>query len=244
MALEDEIGAVMKVAIITSVAQASGRILAEALKFNGVEAELFDLKKRDVYDLTGFDSVFSYGTSTDTKHKHRFNPSAAVKNCVSKPRTFDLLKKAGCMTLPYVTNRRDVPKEWEWLVVRENAGGRKAEGMHIIQQGAQEIPNGELFTPYHDHKQEYRIVVFNGAVVGRYFKKEEDGWHFFNNQPAKGFEVMDAHCIRAAKALGIDYVGFDVVAKNKKDFAILEANSAARITDEAENAIVEYYINL
>ncbi|MNQ79946.1 hypothetical protein D3C85_949070 [compost metagenome] len=55
---------------------------------------------------------------------------------------------------------------------------------------------------------------------------------------------MDEHCLRAAKALGIDYVGFDVVAKTKKDFRILEANSAARLEDEAENAIVEYYINL
>jgi glutathione synthase/RimK-type ligase-like ATP-grasp enzyme len=87
-------------------------------------------------------------------------------------------------------------------------------------------------------------MVFRGAVVGRYFKKEDSGDWYFNNQPAKGFEEMDKHCIRAAKALGIDYVGFDVVAKNKKDFRILEANSGPRITDEAETAIVEYFINL
>ena len=234
----------MRVAIITSVAQESSRILAEALRNNGVQADVFDIKKLDKHNYEDYDSVFSYGTSHTTRHKHRFNPVEGVRNCVSKPRTFNILKDNGCDTVPYVTRRGDVPKEWDWVVVREDAGGRKAEGMHIIEQGEQEMPQGELFTPFYEHKQEYRIVVFNGEVVGRFFKAEKEGWHWFNPQPKRGFEKMDDHCIRGAKALGIDYVGFDVVAKDKKNFAILEANSAARMTDEAENAIVSYYINL
>ncbi|MNL14900.1 hypothetical protein D3C87_1358610 [compost metagenome] len=143
--------------------------------------------------------------------------------------------------------KQDIPKEWECIVVREDAGGRKAEGMHLIDRG-QPIPHGQLFTEYFFHNVEYRIMVFNGAVVARYEKvegqHEGEVWHFFENRPKRGFEAMDEHCLRAAKALGIDYVGFDVVAKTKKDFRILEANSAARLEDEAENAIVEYYINL
>lgn len=233
----------MKVAIITSVGQASSRILVDALKFNGVEARMFDVNKEHVPDLRTYDSVFSFGSSYATYHKHRFNTVQGVKNCVSKPRTFDLLKAAKCDTVPYVTRKQDVPADWEWVVVREDAAGRKAEGMQILQNFG-DLPYGELFTPFYEHRQEYRIVVFNGAVVGRFFKAESEGWHYFNNQPAKGFERMDDHCIRAARALGIDYVGFDVVARNKQEFAILEANSSARLTDEAENAIVEYYINL
>ncbi|MNX05458.1 hypothetical protein D3C86_350710 [compost metagenome] len=237
----------MKVAIITSVAQKSSKALAEALKNNGVHADVFDMNECARQNFVEYNSVFSFGSSAGTNHSHRFNKSLAVKQCVSKPRTFDLLKEAGCFTVPYVLRKQDIPKEWECIVVREDAGGRKAEGMHLIDRG-QPIPHGQLFTEYFFHNVEYRIMVFNGAVVARYEKvegqHEGEVWHFFENRPKRGFEAMDEHCLRAAKALGIDYVGFDVVAKTKKDFRILEANSAARLEDEAENAIVEYYINL
>jgi len=86
-------------------------------------------------------------------------------------------------------------------------------------------------------------------VVGRYYKAETPDdkgvleWSF-NVQPKRGFEKMDEACLKAAKALGIDYVGFDVVAMNKNDFVILEANSGPILTGEAEEAIINYYLNL
>jgi len=234
----------MKVAIITTHAQESGPILRDALRNNGVHCDFFDLKKVDRTDYREYDSVFSYGTSYGTHHKHRFNSSVSVRNCADKTRTFDLLREAGCSTVPYVLRKQNIPKEWEWVVIRQSIGGRKAEGLDYAENIPGQIPNGELFTEYFEHKYEYRITVFNGQVVGRYFKREDAGDWYFELQPKRGFEIMDDHCIRAAKALGIDYVGFDVVANTKKDFRILEGNSAARLTDEAENAIVEYYINL
>ena len=237
----------MKVAIITYVAQKSGAMLRDALINNGVQAELFDLKRVERKDFRDFDSVFSYGASCNTLHNHRFNLSDSVRNCVSKPRTFDLLKEAGVASLPYCTNKRHVPKEWGWCVVRKDANGRKAEGLEYADCSLP-LPDGELFTPYFEHKTEYRIVVFNGDVVGRYEKVEGEvngeNWHYFELRDKRGFGTMDEHILKASKALGIDYAGFDVVANTKKDFRILEANSAARLDDEAENAIVEYYINL
>lgn len=237
----------MKVAIITTVAQKSSKALALALQNNGVEAEVFDVSKVGKTNFMDFDSVFSFGTSKKTLHKHRFNMSDNVSMCVSKPRTFEALKRAGCSTVPYVLRKEDVPKDWECIVVREDAGGRKAEGMHLIDRG-QPLPDGQLFTEYFFHKTEYRVMVFNGEIVACYEKvegqHEGEVWHFFENRPKKGFKLMDEHCLKAANALGIDYVGFDVVANSKEDFRILEANSAARLEDEAENAIVEYYINL
>lgn len=237
----------MEVAIITSVAQKSSKALALALKNNGIHADVFDVNENGKSVFMEYDSVFSFGTSKETRHNHRFNTSSAVKMCVSKPRTFESLKRAGCFTVPYVLRKDQVPKEWECIVVREDAGGRKAEGMHLIDRG-QALPDGQLYTEYFFHKTEYRIMVFNGAIVARYEKvegqHEGEVWHFFEDRPKKGFKVMDEHCLKAAKALGIDYVGFDVVANSREDFRILEANSAARLEDEAENAIVEYYINL
>lgn len=233
----------LNVAIIHYVAGISSKQLSEALTYNGVENKVFNLKKENFYD-EGFTHVFSYGCSHPTRNGIRLNKHDAVERCVNKPLTFNTLKAAKCKTVDHVLRKQDIPANWEWVVIRSKVDGRKAEGLEYAENIEGKIPDGLLFSEYFNHKQEYRIMVFRGSVVGRYFKKEDSGDWYFNNQPAKGFEEMDKHCIRAAKALGIDYVGFDVVAKNKKDFRILEANSGPRITDEAENAIVEYFINL
>jgi glutathione synthase/RimK-type ligase-like ATP-grasp enzyme len=235
----------MKIAIIHYVAGISSKILAEALRNNGVEADVINLNKDYLPNrAAGYDHVFSYGASHKCNHPNRINSADAVARCVNKPATFDALKAAGCNTVEYCTEKNRVPKHWETVVIRDKIDGRKAEGLNYHVQADGPIPNGCLFSEYFEHKYEYRIMVFKGEVVGRYFKAETDGDWYFKLQPKQGFEVMDDHCLRAAKALGIDYVGFDVVANNKKDFKILEANSGPRITDEAEDAIVEYYINL
>lgn len=234
----------MKIAIIHYVAGISSKTLAEALRLNGVVVDVFNLNKDGAPSVrAGYDGVFSYGASYPGLNTNRINTGAAVERCINKTITFDILKKAGCNTVEYCTRKQDIPKHWETVVVRTKIDGRKAEGLDYHANDGQ-VPNGALFSEYFEHKFEYRIMVFKGAVVGRYFKAEKEGDWYFNVQPKKGFEVMDDHCLRAAKALGIDYVGFDVVANTKKDFKILEANSGPRITDEAENAIVEYYINL
>jgi glutathione synthase/RimK-type ligase-like ATP-grasp enzyme len=234
----------MKIAIIHYVAGISSKSLAEALRYNGITADVFKLSKDGPPDpRAGYTHVFSYGAGFAGAYPNRINEAAAVLRCVDKTQTFDALKKAGCNTVEYCTRKQDIPKHWETVVVRTKIDGRKAEGLDYHENDGR-IPDGALFSEYFEHKFEYRIMVFKGVVVGRYFKAEKEGDWYFNVQPKKGFEIMDDHCIRAAKALGIDYVGFDVVANTKKDFRILEANSAPRITDEAENAIVEYYINL
>lgn len=234
----------MRVAIISYVAGVSSDALAEALKNNGVEAKVFK-KDAIAYDYSKYDYVFSYGCSAQTEHKQRINTTKAVKLCIDKVATFDVLKKVGVPVVDYVTKRKEIPPHWETVVVRKERNGRKAEGMQIVNLADEVIiPDGELFTEYFDYKQEYRVVVFRGVIVGRYFKRFENDWHKFIIQPKKGFEEMDKACLTAAKALGIDYVGFDVVAKTKKDFRVLEANSGPAITDEAEYAIVEYFINL
>lgn len=218
-------------------------ILAKALQNNGVLAKVFDMKQ-DYYPDKGYAFVFGYGCSHVTQNGKRINTPKAISNCVKKTNTFDLLTKSNINTVPYVTQKHQIPKEWEWVVVRDKIDGRKAEGIGYYENIPGNVPNGALFTEYFEHQYEYRIMVFMGEVVGRYYKRtNKDDW-YFNVQPKKRFELIDQHCIRAAKVLGIDYVGFDVVAKNKQDFRILEANSGPVITDEAEDAIVSYFINL
>ena len=232
----------MKIAIIHSVAGISSKALSLALKNNGIESQVFRTSEIDKRDFYEFDHVFSFGTSYKTNHNHRLNSSAAVRNCISKPLSFECFRRAQVNTVDYVL-KKPIPKTWDWVVIRDDAEGRKAEGISYHENN-EFVPDGNLYTEYFEHKYEYRIMVFRDKIVGRYFKQEENGDWYFNLQPVRGFEMMDDHCLRAAKALKIDYVGFDVVANTKKDFRIIEANSAARLTDEAETAIVEYFLNL
>ncbi len=239
-----------KILIYTSLCNKSSKLLAEALNTRSHG----ECKARVVNPYTQVvnpqkdEIIFGYGcsSSNNSAHKHvRINTRTAVKNCVDKPTTFKLMTEAGVPTVEYVTKYDDIPHHWDIIVARKKRAGRKAEDLeYLFQDNKHKIPDGELYSEYFPHKYEYRIVVFKNVIVGRYFKNEQNGEWLFNNQPAKRFELMDKACITAAKALGIDYVGFDVVANTKTDFRLLEANSGPVITDEAEDAIIEYFLNL
>lgn len=239
-----------RIAIITSVSGNSAKQLATALNertHGECSAEIFRPFKDGKTDFREFDYVLSLGCSAETQHKKgtKSNKAKAVDRCVDKPSTFEALKRAGVPTVNYCTHWKDVPKGWATVVIRDKVDGRKAEGLRFVNQcDGEEVPkDGVLYSEHFDHKYEYRIMVWKGEVVGRYHKHDVAGEWFFNLRPAAGFEVMDAACLEAAKALEIDYVGFDVVAVNKKNFRILEANSGAILTEEAEEAITSYYLN-
>jgi glutathione synthase/RimK-type ligase-like ATP-grasp enzyme len=237
----------MKVAIITYVAKESSRTLAKAMAASlKIQVDVFDASEfYGTPDFKRYDYVFAYGCSASTSHRKRLNKRANTLACIDKVETFKRLEKAGVNIPSWTKNWSTATGAcWPTTVVRTSRTGRKAEGLELIDY-PDELPKGELFTEYFYHKREYRIVVFNGEVVGRYYKKRTikngEGWHDFKLQPARGFELMDDHCLRAAKALGIDYVGFDVVANTKKDFKVLEANSGPIITDEAKAAIIKFF---
>lgn len=237
----------MKVAIITYVAQESSRKLAKALKAAGIIANVFDMNHTNEWEVRKYDYIFAYGCSAASDYRiKRLNSAKATKACIDKLQTFAALSKVGVPIPEYTSDRKKAAaRKWATTVVRDSRTGRKAEGYTLVDY-PDKLPEGELFTEYFFHKREYRIVVFNGEVVGRYYKRPEihkDGyeWHQFSLQRAGGFEDMDRYCLKAAKALGIDYVGFDVVSVDKRNFKILEANSGPILTDEAEAAIIKYF---
>lgn len=234
----------MKIAIINSVAGISSKELAVFLTQWGHQAEAIKPAKSGRYDFTNYDVVFNYGYSgAFYPGKRVINSVKAVNTCIHKPSTFEAFKNAGVDTVEYCTRVQDIPKKWAWVVVRDQIDGRKAEGLNYYENIPGNVPNGALFSEYFEHKYEYRVVVFMEKVVGFYYKSEDaNGIWTFLPQPHKGFEKMGEQAVNAAKALGIDYVGFDVVAKNKKDFRFLEANSAPVLTAEAMEAIYEHFL--
>lgn len=239
----------MKIAIVHRFNRESTARLKEHFDLNKIQADVFNLSKTDRRDFRDYDYVFAYGTSCRLNVQKRINTSQATSTCVSKVATFDFLVQAGVPTVQYATSAKQAAdKGWATTVCRKEMEGRRGEGLEYAyskQELLEKYRDYELFTEYFEHKYEYRIVVFMGKVVGRYYKADAGGdqWDF-KLLPKRGFEVMDEACIKAAKQIGIDYVGFDVVANTKKDFAILEANSGPILTDEAGTAIVEYFLNL
>ena len=238
-------------AIITGKCILSARQLAEGMNNRTNEewqAKVFDVRKAAIPRQASH--IFAYGCSDTDRIKggHIINTGIAVKRCVDKLKTFHNLQVCGVPIPGYTSVKNAVPKEWERIVVRSKVEGRKAEDLEYFYQG-DKLPDAPLYTEYFEHKYEYRIIVFMGKVVGRYYKAETPDdkgvleWSF-NVQPNRGFEKMDVACLKAAQALGIDFVGFDVVAMNKNDFVILEANSGPILTGEAEEAIINYYLNL
>jgi glutathione synthase/RimK-type ligase-like ATP-grasp enzyme len=213
----------------------SGKELAEFLECD--RDAPYDSDRRD---FTKYDVVFNYGGGYKLQAKKIINSRQAILTCIDKIATFQALKLAKVPHVAFVTDRRDVPASWECTVVRAKVDGKQGDSLDYVYRRA-DLPDAPLFTEYFDHRYEYRIVVFMGKVVGRYFKKVEgDDWEL-RVQPPKGFEKMDKACLKAAKAIGIDYVGFDVLANTKEDFRIIEANSGPMLMDEVAEHIWSYF---
>lgn len=238
----------MRVAITTSVSVTSAKELAQDLKNNGIDAVVFRPYKQDV-DRTfpGFTDVFCYGCSAQVDHQNVTNRRSAVLKCVDKVKTFQTLNALGLSTVRWWVPEtvKHLPKDVEVLVVRGDRKGKKAEDFsYWYKENKQPLPPAELYTEYYDHKWEYRVTYFRGHVFV-YWKQynPDDGMHEFVLQRLSKYPKMVDECTQAAIGLGIDYVSFDVVAKSREDFAILEANSGSILTDEVSTAIVEYYLN-
>lgn len=183
--------------------------------------------------------VINYGFSTNivtNANANVLNEPSAVRKCINKLKTLESL--VGHVPIPEYSQR--IRDTWNTVVCHTKPDGRKNEGIEYWYRESDEpVPNAYLYTEYYHHRGEYRVVVLCGKVVGRYRKVERDGTWDLELRDKRGFEYMDEICIRAAKVLGIDYVGFDVLAQTKNDCVIIEANSGPILTDEAIDAFHE-----
>lgn len=185
-----------------------------------------------------YNMVINYGFSTNiVRDAPIINDPSSVRQCINKRVTLESLANAG---IPIPDYGPFIKKNWDTVVCHTKLEGRKNEGIEYWYRESDEIPpNAYLYTKYYEHRGEYRVVVLCGKVVGRYRKVERDGTWDLELRDKRGFEHMDDICIRAARALGIDYVGFDVLAQTKNDCVIIEANSGPVLTDETIEAFYE-----
>ena len=230
----------MKIALLHSVAGESCKKLAEALRENGHQVEVFKPWDSGRQNFSDFDVVFAYGFSGMTYGAPRLNKSLPTQTCINKAMTFAVFNKNQIPTVKWSTEINAEVKSWWQVCVRQSLDGRKAEGLDWVLKG-EKLPKAALYTEAHPGPYEYRVVCFMGKCVGVYYKREIDGMHHFKLQSRKGFEQLIKDAEKASKALGIDYVGYDVIARNKRSYAFLEANSGPMLTDEAQQAIINYF---
>jgi len=179
------------------------------------------------------DVVFNYGCGYNIRHPLVINSGVAVQKCVSKIETFKALQQDGIPIPEYVLKKQDIPADWENVYCRKD-GGKKNEGLDVWNRWeGKPISDADFYTRNYDYEHEYRVMVIGSVCAGVYHKDEVDGDWYLNKVPKKGLEEMVFACEAAALSLGIDYVGFDVLSKSKKEFIILEANSGAVLQDES-----------
>lgn len=218
------------------LAKESATLLATTLKAN--QSNPFETEQRDFHE----EIVFNYGCNRSINAPIIINSVKGISNCKDKVKTFNLLK--GFPIPAWTTSFKEIPQKWKFVVSRQKADAHANQGMKITTL-ADTPQKAALYTEYFDHKVELRIVVFKGKVIGRYQKNERDGQWCLDEVQAKGFETIDGLCQKAAHRLSIDFVGFDVLANNEKDFCILEANSAPILNPGLElklaSLIKDYY---
>ena len=193
-------------------------------------------------DYTAYDVIINYGYSQLFKMNRNvtlINSPGSVAACINKLKTLTLL---AIHNIPVPDFGSKVKAEWGIAICHTKMEGRKNEGIeHWYRQDGQPIPPAYLYTNYYAHRGEYRVVVLNGKVVGRYRKVVDDeGMWSLEVRDKRGFEDMDSACLRAARALGVKYAGFDVLAKRKDAFVIIEANSGPILTEESVEAFKEF----
>lgn len=213
----------------------SARRLAKAL-----DVPYYNLSKVAMPPFKPGQVVFNYGSSKPVLLPNMINPPAAVELSVNKINTYRVLKANLIPTVSFVLNEKDVPQTWNWVVCRSTVTGRNCEGV-LITRPYDLLKDCPLYTKYFTHTDEYRIVVYKNNVIARYRKANlNEGQYELELMTHGGFEEVDEPCIQAARAIGLDYCGVDVLCNERTgNYLVLELNSGPLLTDETEAALVK-----
>lgn len=185
------------------------------------------------------------------------NKGSAVAKCVDKRVTLNELSVAGIPCLDYTLHRAEAQR---WadngtrVFARTIANGKKGKGIVIVHPGEQ-VPDAPLYTADWPKTHEFRVHVAFGKVIDLVQKKRmgeeklaamgiaeinEDvrnrgrGWVFAHkNRALRGATrpTLEKRALDAAKALGLDYCGIDMLVRldEENNFigaVVCEVNSA------------------
>lgn len=194
--------------------------------------------------------VWGAGTIPDwlVNTNNLLNKPDRVKLAIDKKACFAHLLAKG-VSVPMVTVDREVANKWvndgKTVIARATLTGSGGRGI-TIHQGGEVLPKALLYSIHVRHKSEYRVHVFNGEVIDVAEKRkkngaeEQDGWNPLIRNYDKGWvfchddvecpDVVKEECIKAVKALSLDFGAVDVGYRVKeKQPYIFEINTAPGI---------------
>ena len=161
----------------------------------------------------------------------------------------------------------------EWLA-RTTATGKQGKGIVPIYGGTEYGPEGDVFpdaplyTEFYDKTHEFRVHVFRGQVIDYVQKKRmgkqklrnlnrdsadmlirnhKRGWVFAHNDIIRSRQIEEI-AIEAARVIGLDYAGIDILAKidgdTVVDAVVCESNSAPGMSSATTfNAYTKAFAN-
>lgn len=175
------------------------------------------------------------------------NDPSAVKIASDKLKFFDTVKND--VTIPEYTTEKSVAEQWSKdgaiVVCRETLTGHSGQGIYVaedfLQFSSYLHKAFKIYTKYVPKADEYRIHVFNGAVIDMQRKAMKKGHpvkpNFKVRTHRNGFvfvrENVDPHplvleeALKAVEVTGLDFGAVDVIWNNYREKAyVLEINTA------------------
>lgn len=182
------------------------------------------------------------------------NSPTAVATASNKINTFKTI--SSIVSTPEWTTDREIAKSWQQggrgVVCRTILNGHSGAGIVLTESDA-ELPVAPLYVKYIPKEYEYRVHVFNGKVIDVQQKRKRTNYEGEVNTKIRNHHTgwvycrqsyvappciaeMEDHCIKAVKALGLNFGAVDVIySKKNNKFYILEVNTAPGMEGETLN---------
>lgn len=206
-----------------------------------------------------FRSVVRFGSTTPMRAEYVFlNSADAVSNSASKVRMKRCFTDAGVKTAEWCLGKDigEFIKKVKFPIIAKSEFGSRGEGLTFIenQEGLDiYIRNhgtaGVIFEKYYGYAREYRLHVTVDGCFYTCRKMLKEGtpkrwcrndancaWMIEENplfDRPKNWEEIETECIKALKAVGLDFGACDVRVQSAKEngdkspnFVIIEINSA------------------
>lgn len=186
------------------------------------------------------------------------NHPERVRQSSNKLIALQLLKQNG-VSVPEFTNTKEAALAWcregAVVVARTILTGHSGAGCRVWtkEQPVEELANAPLYTKHLRHKREFRIHVFNGAIIDQaeklrkrgfedrnsWIRNHDNGWVFCRGN-IQVPDVVRQEAVKACQVLGLDFGAVDVAYREKENRAfVFEVNTAPGMEGQTINSYVQ-----
>lgn len=221
--------------VCVNTTKESAEVLANKL---GIQYHILNPKEGDI--TSPFQFSINWGVSR-VQGKVILNKPRAIRRCMNKLRTFELLKDH--VRLPTLTLDRDEAKSWisqgRSVVMRDRIKGARNQGIVITKNITvfDQTP-AKFYTRFIDRCSEYRFNCFRGEILSTYKKiKTVNTFRFKIQMGMEPDEYVQVMAQKVHEHLKIDMYGMDVLLSPGGKWFFLECNSGPVLFNITANRI-------